>query len=543
MASTTSVGRLSSTVGQPAAAKRSRDTLRAQRAYQYSLEDDDNEGALRGTNGAVTLSDYRAMKRTFEENHAWNRTADALIERDPRTGGITLLGVEHAKRALSAEWSFVIGDGPDDAIPFFPRWLTDPERRTVRAIVNQDRKKADEFYVPFKFAYEQFVEELVGDTSNVDQDELMEKFTAMELDFEPVQLEAEDDNEENSQRSSTDNELRGTIRPTADKSDRVMTLFMKLIEMAAGDANTDTHEYLLDYIAHMIQCPLINPGIAIVLTGGKGVGKDTLCNFISNYIIGRSFSYSYMSSHQFFEKHDTNHMGKIMVKLEEADPAVLKSSSNAAVLRAKVTSEMSMANPKGMQAYQQPNYTRYFFTSNAVDPTGLNVDGRERRFLLLPFKDDLADRCPPGACGKLDPNVPCAYRDFWIPFHKEVMNSLGGFVVATALMKRDISKRTIFKLPYNPFLSVIAAHDMSPEELFVEDWRKDAIEELQNGGNAEEVDSKTLYDRFKSWMALNQPETYLLTSHQFYQKIAKQVRDKKVKMSVRGGRKAFYSIQ
>jgi len=285
----------------------------------------------------------------------------------------------------------------------------------------------------------------------------------------------------------------------------------------------------------------VNPGVAIVLTGGKGVGKDTLCNFIANYVIGKSFSFCYMSSQQFFEKHDTNHMGKLMVKLEEADPVVMKAPGNAAVLRARITSEFSMANPKGMQSYQVPNYTRYWFSSNAVDPTGLNVDGRERRYLLLPFRDDLADKCAPGYCGHLD-NDNCMFTSFWKPFHEYVMNPVGGFIVSMFLKERDISKRVIFKLPYNPFLSVIAANDMSADELFVEDWRADALEELQNGGNAAEVNSKTLYERFKGWMAIHQPESFVLTSHQFFQKLAKQVRDKKVSMVVKSGRRAFYSV-
>ena len=506
----------------------------ASRSQRKMVDNGEGDEPLKGTNGQVTVGDYRSMKVRFEMHHAWNRTADALIERDPRTGAIVMMSVDHAKRALSSEWSFVTGDGPDDCVPFFPKWLLDSERRTIKSIVNHDRGRPEEFYVPFKFAYEQFIEDHMhqANMENLDMDSIAQRFSKMGLEY--TEFETFDGDDEPQRQFD--------VTATPEATERVMALFTRLVTMAAGDVTTDTYNYFLDYLAHIVQSPLVNPGVAIIFTGGKGVGKDTLCNFIANYVVGKSFSYCYMSSQQFFEKHDTNHMGKLFVKLEEADPAVMKAPSNAGVLRARITSEFSMANPKGQQAYQMPNYTRYFFTSNAVDPTGLNLDGRERRFLLLPFRDTLADTCAPGFCGTLD-NDHCMFTEFWQPFNQHVMTPLGGFIVSMFLKQRDISGRVIFKLPYNPFLSVIAANDMTSDELFVEDWRADALEELERGGNAAEVSSKTLYERFKAWMALNQPENQIFTSHQFFQKIAKQVRDKKVSMSMKSGRRAFYSVQ
>lgn len=469
---------------------------------------------LKGTQGAVTVGDYRRMRARFEKNHAWNRTADALIECHPKTGAVTLLSSRHAERALSAQWAFSTGPQPDDVVPFFPLWMNDTERRTVRSIVHIDAGKPDEFFVPFTFAFETYARELA---EGADEVEIAERLEGLGLEF-------------TSERE---------IAPKADLTERVWGLFTRLMGQL-GEPESDTYAYILDYFAHILQRPTENPGIALIFTGGKGVGKDTLCNFIMKYVVGPAFTFSYNSTHQFFEKHDVAHMGKLIVKIEEADPAVLKQPSNAAALRARVTAENSMANPKGLTAYQQPNYTRTLMTSNAVDPTGLNVDGRERRYLLAPFGDALADRCAPGACGKH--GGPCAFKDFWEPFHREVMTPLGGYVVATKLLERDISSRVIFKLPYNEFLAVIAAHDSTPEELFVEDWRKEAIEELEGGGDVEEVDSKTLYERFRSWMAINAADAHLPTSHAFFQRMAKLVRDNKLKMRVGGGRKAHYRI-
>jgi hypothetical protein len=511
--------------------KRERQERSRRQAVNHAANADGDDEPLKGSNGAVTVGDYRRMKARFEVDHAWNRSSDSLIVRDPSTGGVTLMNVEHSKRALSSEWSFSIGDSPDDNIPFFPKWMQDPERRTVKSIVNHDRGRSDEFFVPFRFAYEQFIQEQLhqAEMENVSTDVLQERFAELGLEYSELQMLDEDDNVR----------TEYNVMASAEMTKIVLDLFKTLVEMAAGESSSDTYNYFLDYLAHMIQKPLVNPGVAIVLTGGKGVGKDSLCNFIANYVIGKAFSYCYTSTSQFFEKHDTNFMGKIMVKLEEAEPSLMKTC--AGVLRARITSEQSMANPKGQQSYQMPNYTRYFFTSNAPDPTGLNVDGRERRYLLLPFSDKLADTCAPGFCGTLD-NDSCKFREFWQPFNKYVMTPLGGFIVSMFLRERDISSRVIFKLPHNPYLSVIAANDQTPEELFVEDWRNDAIEEVARGGDNPEISSKILYERFKSWMAINQPEVRVMTSHTFYQKLAKQVRDKKINLVVKGGRKAFYSV-
>ena len=47
-----------------------------------------------------------------------------------------------------------------------------------------------------------------------------------------------------------------------------------------------TCEYMLNYLAHIIQKPNQKTGVIVVIQGSQGTGKDTLGEFIGNKIIG-----------------------------------------------------------------------------------------------------------------------------------------------------------------------------------------------------------------------------------------------------------------
>ncbi len=61
----------------------------------------------------------------------------------------------------------------------------------------------------------------------------------------------------------------------------------------------------------MLQKPFENPKCGVILTGGKGCGKDTLGDFISQWVLGYKYAADYDSNEQ-WAPHDIDRMNKLL---------------------------------------------------------------------------------------------------------------------------------------------------------------------------------------------------------------------------------------
>lgn len=57
-------------------------------------------------------------------------------------------------------------------------------------------------------------------------------------------------------------------------------LFLNHILKIICCGNEDHYRYVIGWLAHMIQVPEEKPGVALVLKGIKGAGKDTIANYV-----------------------------------------------------------------------------------------------------------------------------------------------------------------------------------------------------------------------------------------------------------------------
>jgi predicted AAA+ superfamily ATPase len=103
--------------------------------------------------------------------------------------------------------------------------------------------------------------------------------------------------------------------------DYALNTFLEVLKLiGAGEA--EQQDYILKWIAHLIQKPFDLPGVALVISGLKGCGKDTLFDFLQQFVIGMDYSFNYGSNEQFFDSHDTGRQSKFLCKLEEANRSI-----------------------------------------------------------------------------------------------------------------------------------------------------------------------------------------------------------------------------
>jgi len=335
----------------------------------------------------VSLKDYNEVKSEFERNHFYHIKTDQIGELDEK-GEILFMTKVHAKNYLGTKYLFKHSEKFGDHTSFINIWMNDPSRRSIHTIDFKETDDPSVFVIPFQFAYEK------------------------------VQ----------------------TADPEAAQ------MYLDLLDILATGTQK---EYLLNYLAHLLQKPLENPKVAIVLSGLKGCGKDTPIDIFMEFVVGSLYSKNYDSNDQFFDKHDLGRLNKFLVKLEEADPAICK--KNASNLKARITANYSSFNPKGLNSFEAANYGRNFYTTNKGNPFEMS-DG-ERRFFILNAKSSRKGDF-----------------EYWGSIRKRLFTKEAGRAIAEMLLARDISKWNSFDMPISEYQKAVVDSEKNSEQDFVDSW-------------------------------------------------------------------------
>jgi hypothetical protein len=332
---------------------------------------------------------YRKHKAEFEENHFYYAPTNTIAELNHK-GHLAFYTLDHAA-TLYHEFDFKHSAALDDRTGFLKLWLLDDKRRTHWEI---DQKPSDDprVYSP------------------------------------PVILKHTEG------------------KPSEDAN--ILETFKQLVLLAAGE-DENKAVYITAWLAHILQKPFENPGTAVILTGRQGCGKDTLGDFFSEWIIGRNYSHNYTSTEQFWDKHDTERMGKFFVKIEEASGFLNR--QHIGQMKATITSHTLTVNPKGVKAITTGNYNRLFMTTNEGSP--VKMEGGDRRWVI--------SDCSPRRIGDFA---------YWTALRKCLFNADAGATVAKFLMGCDLSKFDPKVLPVSAFAAEMADADKTAEDQFLDEW-------------------------------------------------------------------------
>lgn len=136
-------------------------------------------------------------------------------------------------------------------------------------------------------------------------------------------------------------------------------------------------DFIWAWLADIIRNPGHKPGSAIVLKGGKGIGKTTL-SYPFRKILGNYFLSSANSDH-FFSKFNGQLENKLLLVMEEA---VWAGSHIAdSTLKTLITETSMTIERKGYDAYPAHGYQRVIMCSN--EDWVVPASGDERRFFVL----------------------------------------------------------------------------------------------------------------------------------------------------------------
>ena len=266
---------------------------------------------------------YEALKARFEETHFYHESTNAVV-RINADHSYSYFDLRHATVALG-ELKFM-DDGRERTL--VDEWKYDPTKRTVRRFVAKmpEDCAADELSLFRGFAYPRMA------------------------------------------------------LPTDDQRREAVTLFQDLLLAICGDEEAAFH-HTERIMAHLIQRPLQKTNVHVSFASPiEGSGKDSVMGILKA-VIGTHHTAHYTDTEMFWEKHDSQREGAILVYLEEACCHLNKARDGP--FKARITADEILINLKGLKPYTVPNLGTMFSTTNEGQANGISVHDR-RTFIMSP---------------------------------------------------------------------------------------------------------------------------------------------------------------
>jgi hypothetical protein len=162
-------------------------------------------------------------------------------------------------------------------------------------------------------------------------------------------------------------------------------LYLDHIKRNICQGNQSAFDFVLDWMAQIIQEPERKTGIVLAIKGKQGCGKSEFVEHYSKLFGGTDLYYYYENSSQFLDTHfNSQLMGKLLVNLDEAIWAPDRRAW--ARLKSMITSDKMPITYKGKDTIQMRQYLRFIITTNEdhAAPKELN----DRRYYILECADN-----------------------------------------------------------------------------------------------------------------------------------------------------------
>lgn len=168
---------------------------------------------------------------------------------------------------------------------------------------------------------------------------------------------------------------------SSGKHEAAIARFLDHLATNICDGDDRLYDWLRAWIAHVVQQPGQKPGTACVFRGGQGTGKSIvgliICNMLGDYAIQVDDLEMLVGGFNAHLRHN------LFVYADEISSGSARADgrSKARKLKSVITGFNRMLQPKGVDATQQPNFTRLMFSSN--EEWSLLADADDRRHTVF----------------------------------------------------------------------------------------------------------------------------------------------------------------
>lgn len=251
-------------------------------------------------------------------------------------------------------------------------------------------------------------------------------------------------------------------------------LYLNHIRDNICNGDEQIYDYILDWMAHLVQHPEILIGTAIVLRGRQGTGKGVFASWFGK-LFGRHYK-QITSSEQILGKFNAILADSILVFLDEVYWPGKKDLEGS--LKTLITEKRRVVEFKGKDAIPMDNYNRVIMATN--NDWAVPAGAEERRFLML------------------DVGNQHQQDTTYFEAITEQMHNGGLEALHHLLINRDISSKNLRNVPKTDALLAQKEQSMGP----VESWWYTCLHEGQlyrhTPGWPEWANKQQLFRHFKS---------------------------------------------
>lgn len=151
---------------------------------------------------------------------------------------------------------------------------------------------------------------------------------------------------------------------------------LETVKLNAGD-NDKTYNYLINYLAHLIQYPGILPEVSLVIIGEQGTGKSSLWENIGDKLLGKKYALQSSNADDIIGKFNVN-KNKLLVVMEETESK--NTFTSCSQIKTLITQPTKFFENKGKDKFAVRNCGRYIFISNNQTP--VKIEQSDRRFMV-----------------------------------------------------------------------------------------------------------------------------------------------------------------
>lgn len=220
--------------------------------------------------------------------------------------------------------------------------------------------------------------------------------------------------------------------PTIAEEGDVSTI-QSVLKLITGKED-HVFEYVEKWVASIIQKPYNKTGVAIVVQGEQGIGKDTYFDFVGS-LLGREYFFNTGDANNDVFGRFTEHLQRtILMKFEEA--SFVTNKAHADKLKSWITAPHRSFEGKGLKPITLANYTNLVMTTNQELP--VLMEDTDRRFCCIKGSSDR----------RTD-------REFWKGVHDELAKQETRNAYYHYLMNMDLSEFNVREFPKTEYYQSI----------------------------------------------------------------------------------------
>eukprot|EP00798_Chlamydomonas_sp_ICE-L_P017241 gene17241-biopygen26135 len=302
-----------------------------------------------------------------------------------------------------------------------------------------------------------------------------------------------------------------------------VAVFIDFFHTLCGN-NQECTDYLLNWIAQIFQQPAQKTGVAILLKGEEGVGKNRATDLLRAMVGADKFLQTATPGNTLYGRFNRHREGRFLIVVNESNGRDNFAAND--VIKDMITCDQFECESKGVNAYTMQCFSRFTFTTN--NDNFLRVNPDNRRYVIIETSSPL--KCNTAYFNHLSALIDDAASR--VAFYK-------------FLMARDIKDvEWIRSRPTTAYMAQMVTMNLPYEYQFLVHLIQDLSVEHRVQDRGIVMDSPppsvslkldVLFDQFNAWLpTIRASQKHETTLIKFGLKMSKLVRDETKNLGLRG---------